>query len=228
MTAYNEGTLNKLSKKELIGITLSRQNKVEQYTNVNTDALEEIRKFNENFIKLESKINIVKKVNALLNKRVIDMERQCRANAQFLRREFLEIVGIPPWNRKWSKSLVKLVVRSYHAILRHVIVSLTMIESLFNFCDQVMSVKRDLRKLNLEDSVLRGSNSIFINPSLCPYYKMLCSKSKRLLDLGKISNFYISSGKIKIKLQENSKRLAITLVEVFKKYFPDVDLTPSS
>ena len=74
MTAYNEGTLDKLSKKELIGITLSRQNKVEQYTNVNADALEEIRKFNENFIKLESKINIVKKVNVLLNKRVIDMD----------------------------------------------------------------------------------------------------------------------------------------------------------
>ena len=69
--------MDKLSKKELIGITLSLQNKVEQYTNVNNDALEEIRKFNENFVKLESEINIVKKVNTLLNKRVIDMERQC-------------------------------------------------------------------------------------------------------------------------------------------------------
>ena len=77
MAAYTEGTLDKLSKKELIGITLSLQNKVEQYTNVNIDALEEIRKFNENFVKLESEINIVKKFNTLLNKRVIDMERQC-------------------------------------------------------------------------------------------------------------------------------------------------------
>ena len=77
MAAYTEGTLDKLSKKELIGITLSLQNKVEQYTNVNNDALEEIRKFNENFVKLESEINIVKKFNTLLNKRVIDMERQC-------------------------------------------------------------------------------------------------------------------------------------------------------
>ena len=81
MAAYTEGALDKLSKKELIGITLSLQNKVEQYTNVNTDALEEIRKFNENFVKLESEINIVKQVNTLLNKMVIDMERQCWANA---------------------------------------------------------------------------------------------------------------------------------------------------
>ena len=35
------------------------------------------------------------------------------------------------------------------------------------------------------------------------------------------------SGKIKIRLQENSKPLAITHVEDFKKYFTDVDLTPS-
>ena len=77
MAAYTERTLDKLSKKELIGTTLSLQNKVEQYTSVNKDALEEIDKFNENFVKLESEINIVKKVNTLLNKRVIDMERQC-------------------------------------------------------------------------------------------------------------------------------------------------------
>ena len=77
MAAYIEGTLDELPKKELIGITLSLQNKVEQYTNMNNDALEEIRKFNENFVKLESEINIVKKINTLLNKRVIDIERQC-------------------------------------------------------------------------------------------------------------------------------------------------------
>ena len=77
MAAYTEGTLDKLSKKELIGITLSLQNKVEQYANVKNDTLEEIHKFNENFVKLESEINIVKKFNTLLNKRAIDMERQC-------------------------------------------------------------------------------------------------------------------------------------------------------
>ena len=77
MAAYIEGTLDELPKKELIGITLSLQNKVEQYTNMNNDVLEEIRKFNENFVKLESEINKVKKINTLLNKRVIDMERQC-------------------------------------------------------------------------------------------------------------------------------------------------------
>ena len=62
---------------------------------MNTDALGEIRKFNGNFVKLESEINIVKKVNKLLNKKVIDIERQCWENAQYSRRECLEVAGIP-------------------------------------------------------------------------------------------------------------------------------------
>ena len=33
-------------------------------------------------------------------------------------------------------------------------------------CNQVLSVKSDIRKIKLEDIGLRGSNSIFINPSL--------------------------------------------------------------
>ena len=40
-------------------------------------------------------------------------------------------------------------------------------------------------------------------------------------------NFYVSSGKIKIRLQENSKLVKITHVEDCRKYFPDVDVTPS-
>ena len=82
-----------------------------------------------------------------------------------------------------------------------------------------MSVKSDLRNVKLEDiglRGLRGNNSIFINPSLCPYYSMLWSKSKRLLGLVKNKNFYISSGKIKIKLQGNTNQLVITYVKFFK------------
>ena len=57
---------------------------------------------------------------------------------------------------------------------------------------------------------------------------MLWFKSERLVDLGKINNFYISSGKIKITWQENSKPLSKTQVEGFKKYFPDVYVTTNS
>ena len=50
MVAYTEGTLDKLPKREIVGIVLLLQNKVEAYNIANTDALEEIRKFKENFV----------------------------------------------------------------------------------------------------------------------------------------------------------------------------------
>ena len=45
---------------------------------------------------------------------------------------------------------------------------------------QLMKFKKDLFKLNLTDIDLDDAK-IFINQSLCPYYKILWSKSKRLL-----------------------------------------------
>ena len=146
---------------------------------------------------------------------------------------FLVMFRTRTWNRKYSKSFNKFGceilsrdIEASHRLTNNDRIILKFLRR--KDCDQVLSVKRDLRKVKLKDIGLRGNNSIFINPSLCPYYRMLWSKSKRLLDLGKINNFYVSSGKIKIRIQENSKPLSITHAEDFKKYFPDVDLTPSS
>ena len=82
-------------KEKLFKLFYLFKKKVEAYNIANTDTLEEICKFNKNFVKYESEINLVKEVNTLLNKKVVDVEGQCRANAQYSRRECLEVVGIP-------------------------------------------------------------------------------------------------------------------------------------
>ena len=48
-------------------------------------------------------------------------------------------------------------------------------------CEQIMSVKKDLKKVKMQDIGLSGNQSIFRNASLCPYYRMLWSKSKRFM-----------------------------------------------
>ena len=75
---------------------------------------------------------------------------------------------------------------------------------------------------------LPEGTQIFVNQSLCPYYKLLWSKNKKLRSLGKIHSFFISNGTIKIKLQENSNPEPITHSSDFDKFFPDVDLSPSN
>ena len=57
--------------------------------------LEEICKLNDKFSQLEPENVVIKQANSLLSKRLVDMERQCWANAQYSRRECIEVVGIP-------------------------------------------------------------------------------------------------------------------------------------
>ena len=75
----------------------------------------------------------------------------------------------------------------------------------------------------MEDVDLLGQNKLFYK-NLCPYYKALWSKIKKLLSLGKINSFFILGDTIKIKVNENSLPLSIT--HDFRKYFSDIDLSP--
>ena len=90
---------------------------------------------------------------------------------------------------------------------------------------QVLAVKNDLPKTKMEDVDLPGQNKLFINKNLCPYYKVLWSKSKKLHSLVKINRFFILGDTIKIKVSENSLPLSITHVDDFVKYFHDIDVS---
>ena len=78
----------------------------------------------------------------------------------------------------------------------------------------------------MENIDLPGQNKLYINKSLCPYYKVIWTKSKKLHSLGKIHSFFTSSDTIKIRVSENSSLLSLTHVDDFGKYFHDVFLSP--
>ena len=207
MSIYTEEALDKLNKKELITILLSLQSKVES---ANNEILDQVRQLNQKFSQLESENSIVKQTNSLLSKRMDNMKRQCWANAQYSRRECLEVVGIPDsvQNNELEDKVLTIFkkigsevsprdIEACHRLKKgndRVIVKF----SRHKGCEQIMSVKKDLKYLNMQVG-LPGNCSIFINTGLCRYYRMLSSKFKRLHDLGKISNFYISSGTINKK-----------------------------
>ena len=66
MTAYTEGTLNKLSKREITGSLYQSETKL-KLTSMSAMML-----FKNFFVKLKSEINIVKQV-----RRVVDLEWKC-------------------------------------------------------------------------------------------------------------------------------------------------------
>ena len=76
----------------MISIVLYLQNKLDQ---ANNKVLGKIHKVNDNFSKLKSELSVTKHINSLLSRRLVNMERQCSANAQYSRRKCLGIIVVP-------------------------------------------------------------------------------------------------------------------------------------
>ena len=64
----------------------------------------------------------------------------------------------------------------------------------------VLLTKKKLKQLKPESLNLPISVKIYINESLCPYYKKIWTKWKKLWDAKRILTFWISNGSIKVKL----------------------------
>ena len=183
MAAYTEEALDKLSKKNVIDLVLVLQNKLETG---NTEVLDEIRKLNANFAKLESELIVTKKVNSELQKHVVDLERQCWANAQYSRRECLELAGIPSTVghdelegkvvdilNKVGSNIDNDKTEACHRISRNndrVIIKFSRRKD----CQHVLSVKRDLKKLNMDESKSKKLHSM--GKFITSLYQMVQSK----------------------------------------------------
>ena len=206
---------------------------------LNDHLLEEVQHIRETFKHMESELSVVKNVNNLLSKRLVDMERQCWANAQYSRRECLELVGIPQSVKDdnleevvtqiVNKVGINITERDMQAVHRIGKEGRTIIKfANRKDCQALLKVKRDLNKLTMEDFGFEEKNKIYVNESLCPYYRVLWAKCKKLHHLQKIFSFYTSNGSVKIKINENDKGITITHTADFEKYFPGIDLSPPS
>ena len=144
MAALTEESLNKLSKKDLVALAVNLQDKMETMkSNLNekvSNLTEEVQKLNTNFELLKSDFSATMIQNNSLNERLIALERQCWANAQYSRRECLEITGIP--SSVSDKDLEEVVCKVSR---------------------QVLNVRKDLNKGKMRDIDLTGQSILYIN-----------------------------------------------------------------
>ena len=89
---------------------------------------------------------------------------------------------------------------------------------------QILRVKKDLKSLDPTELVFPEGTKIFINESLCAYYRGLWNKCKKLKGMAKLHVFFVSSGTIKGKILENDLAKPITHAADLKKTFPDIDI----
>ena len=77
--------------------------------------------------------------------------------------------------------------------------------------------------MEFEDLRFAAGTKIFVNESLCAYYKTLWSKCKKLLRAKRIASFYTIYGVIRIKVREKSIPINITHHVDLVEHFPDFD-----
>ena len=94
-SSYTEESLKSDNKQRLIKPFLEVQQQSNETLNKVTN---EIKLLKENYNKLESDISVSKNVSSLFTEQMDNVERQCWANAQYSRRECLEVVVIPSLN----------------------------------------------------------------------------------------------------------------------------------
>ena len=202
---YTEASLKSYNKQQLIKLFLEVQQQSDETMSKLTN---EIKLLKENYKKLESDISVSKTVNSLLTDQMYNAERQCWANAQYSRRECLEVAGIPSSvNVKDLEGKVCTVFnRIGVAVKPDDIEACHMLcndkKAIVNFskrklCQQVLRVKKDLKNIDPSEFDFPEGTAIFINESLCSYYKMLWNKCKKLWEKKLIYTFFTSNGNIR-------------------------------
>ena len=193
----------------------------------------ELPEFRKSYGKLESELATIKVVNELFKNQIVTLERQCWSNAQYSKRETLEISGIPEniddgelegkvltvlskldvnidpanveachWlksNNKGKKAILKLSRRKDS--------------------DEIRRVRSKLKTTDLKPIGI--TTPVYINDSLCFYYKKLWSKCKKLWTNKFIFGYWVSNGSIKIRISERSPVKVISHIVDLEKLFPD-------
>ena len=229
---HTEAVLNKLTKPELVQLLLKTEATLGSQI---SDLSKEIKDTLTHLKKLEADIAVVKIVNDRLVERIVKTERQCWENAQYSRRDTLEIVGIPgsidnsvleeTVRGIFGKIGVQVDERDIQACHRLKEKDRTIVKfANRKDCLQILRVKKDLKSLDPTELDFPESTKIYINESLCPYYRGIWNKCKKLRAIQKIHQFYTISGLIRVKLEETGPSRVITHMIDLKELFPDVNI----
>ena len=232
---YTEDTLKALNKTQLINLFL----KMQDLTNSTIVSLmDEMKKLSISFKRLESDVQIVKPVNNNLLKQLENTERECWANAQYSRRECVEVIGIPKTVE--SKDLEHIICKAFNSVgfdikedrieACHRLTKSDRIIVKFSRrkdCQNLMRIKKGLKDLNPTNLNFPEGTKIHVNDILCPYYKGLWNECKKLWSNRKIYSYFTVNGTVRIKQVENGPYKSITHINNLRALFPDEQISMS-
>ena len=171
-------------------------------------------------------------------KQLGSVERQYWRNAQYSGRECVEVVGIPSSveHDQLQFTVCKVTynigvnisgdqkIEAFHWLSKNSDRTIVKFASKRD-CKCTMRVKKDLKDLDATDLDLPAGTKLYINDSLCLYYRGLWNEAKKLWNKKKIFSYFTVSGTVRIRLQEKGPYIIITHVDDLKELFPDEDFS---
>ena len=236
LPTYSESQLKSMNKDKVIAYVLQLNAQHVTLDGIGgklDNALTEIKKLNERFEKIESELSLSHHVNVVLTDRITQLEKKCWANEQYSRRECLEITGIPSsvtfdeLEPKVTELLGKIDVHvnsenieACHRVGKEGVRTIVKF-SRRKDCFAVLMNKKKFKNMDLSDI---GLNTVYINESLCSYYKKIWYSCKKLYKNDYIHAFWTTNGTVKIRIHENDRVHAISHEDDLCVLFPDIDL----
>ena len=198
-----ESNLKSIKKDDLVKICWSYVEKLDAMTGEISALRDEISELKNNNITSSASLS------TSFENRISNLERNIASQQQYTRRECIEIVNIPesvPQNELESKVIdvfaiagMKVYPRDFHAV--HRIRGKTVIAKLVNRKDAsfILRNKKKLRDLTEKNRKKLGvAGKVYVNESLCPYYRFLFGKCNALFKKNYVRSSYMMNGVIKI------------------------------
>ena len=193
----------------------------------------ELKELKKNFRKLETDPTISCNVNEKLTQQLILIERKWWTNEQYSRRKYFEFSVIleSVQNDVFEECISKMFnecdtpvnpanIEACHnlkskAKSKKFIIKLSKRKDVFRFLQR----KKKLKSVHITNVGLPQWSLVFINQSLCSYYKYLLFSCQRLHSQKMMHLFWVTSGNVSLNVLENTPVLLLKHVSDMHKHF---------
>ena len=233
--------IDAMKKKDLVSEIEELKGKVVVHNNIKnlSDQIshlsENLAKLMESNEKLSSQFIVVKKVNTLLEKRVIELEKSQAKAEQYSRRNNVEISGIP--HEILDNNLEDKVIdicKDAGIEIRHMDTEgfYRLPLSRNNAAGTKRVIVKFVNRKHSEDvlrlkKIISSRSKVFISNSLYPYYRYLWVKCKDLQRRGIFNRFFCLGSVVTIKVSENGPLVKIYHENDLKIYQSDGNASDS-
>ena len=213
---------------------MSKEELINTYLETQSFAVSILQKFEAVSMKVDSmsaEIAIIKESKQNLNpdieERIRRIEEEHYEMQQYSRRDCIELVGIP--DQIQGKSLefksieilesIGVKIPSSEIQACHQMADNKRVIIKFCNCKSAISCLVNRKKLietNKKDLGFPEETAIFLNESLCPYYRLLFGKCNALRKEKKIKSVWSYNGKVRIRLLDDSEQTILLIKDIPK------------